>query len=317
MKRLHLRSAVVTFACALFAASSVAQVSSLRGQVVDERGQPLPGVAVAVKSLTDGQTLELTTDTKGNFGRLGLGAGSYVFTFSKDGYRRFELRRYLELGTTSLDPVTLKEAPSGIEGLTALEFKQFQKAFGKAAELMQAGKLEEAEASFKEIAAKAPNLALAHVNLSYIYRQRQDWASAESELVKVIGIAPQMDAYLALADVYLQSRQTDKLRQLLDETTPSFEDSPQFQLEAGFHYFNLQELEKAGAALGKAERLDPSRAETHYYLGALAIGKGDTPGAIAHFEKYLSRAAPGDANVARARQMLEALGRAPTTDAPR
>jgi tetratricopeptide (TPR) repeat protein len=317
MKRLHLRSAIVTFACSLFAVEGVAQVSSLGGQVVDERGQPLPGVTVAVKSLTDGQTLELTTDTKGHFGRLGLGAGSYVFTFSKDGYRGFELRRYLELGTTSLDPVTLKEAPSGIEGVTTLEFKEFQKEFAKAAELMQAGKLAEAEAIFKEIAAKAPNLAPAHVNLSYIYRQRKDWASAESELVKVIGIAPQMDAYLALADVYLQSRQTDKLRQLLDETTPSFEDNAQFQLEAGFHYFNLQELEKAGAALRKAERLDPSRAETHYYLGALAVGKGDMPGAIARFEKYLSQAAPDDANVARARQMLEALRRAAPTDVPR
>lgn len=313
----RLRSAAVTLMCALFAAETVAQVSSLGGQVVDERGRPLPGVTVTVKSLTDGQRCELTTDQKGRFGRLGLGAGDYVFTFSKDGYRRFELRRYLELGTTSLDPVTLKEAPSGIEGVTALEFREFQKEFAKGAELMQAGQLDKAEAVFKEIVAKAPNIAPAHVNLSYIYRQRKEWAAAESELVKVIEIAPQVDAYLALTDVYHQSRQADKLRRLLDEKTPSFEDSAQFQLEAGFHYFNLQEPEKAEAALRKAERLEPARAEIQYYLGALAVGRGDTPAAVAHFEKYLSLAGPDDANFAQARQMLKALGRPATTDRPR
>ena len=316
MKSLNLRSAIVTVVCSLFAASGFAQVSSLHGQVVDEREKPLPGVAVAVKSLTDGQSFELTTDAKGTFGRLGLGAGDYVFTFSKDGYRSFQLRQYLELGRTTLDRVPLKEEPSGIEGLTAREFKEFQKEFARGAERMQAGQLEEAEAIFKEIVARAPNLAPAHVNLSYIYRQRKDWASAESELVRVIEIAPQIDAHLALADVYQQSRQTDKLRQLLNETTPSFEDSAQFQLEAGFHYFNLQELEKAGAAFQKAERLDPSRAETHYYLGALAVGKSDTAAAIAYFKTYLSLAAPDDANVARARQMLEALKASAPPDGP-
>ncbi len=317
MKRLNPRRAAAAFACSLCAAQGLAQVSGLQGQVVDERGQPLPGVKVAVKSLTDGQRFELTTDQKGGFGRLGFGAGNYVFAFSKDGYRPFELRQYVELGSTRLDPVTLKEAPSGIEGVTALEFKRFQKEFAEGAQLMQAGQLEKAEAVFKEIVAKAPNIVPAHVNLSYIYRQKKDWASAASELVKVVAIAPQVDAYLALADVYLQSGQTDKLRQLLDETTPSFETSAQFQLEAGFQYFNLQEPEKAEAAFRRAERLDPSRAETHYYLGALAVGKNDTPGAIGHFEKYLSLAAPDDANVARARQMLEALGRAAATDKPR
>jgi Tfp pilus assembly protein PilF len=311
------RRAALTFACSLLAVTAVAQVSSLRGQVVDERGRPLSGVKVAVRSLTDGQKSELTTDPNGGFLRLGLGAGNYVFSFSKEGYRPFELRQYVEPGSTSLDPVTLKDAPSGIEGVTALELEEFQKEFARGAQLMQKGELEQAEAVFKEIVAKAPNIAPAHVNLSYIYRQKKDWSSAESELVKVIELAPRIDAYIALASVYSESRQSDKLRQLLDEKAPSFEDSAQFQLEAGFHYFNLQEPEKAEAAFRKAESLDPSRAETHYYLGALAVGRADTPGAIAQFEKYLSLAAPDDANVPRARQMLTALGRATTTDSPR
>jgi tetratricopeptide (TPR) repeat protein len=317
MKGPSRRRAALTFGCSLLAVTTVAQVSSLRGQVADEQGRPLSGVKVAVRSLTDGQKSELTTDQNGGFLRLGIGAGSYVFTFSKDGYRPFELRQYVEPGSTSLDPVTLKDAPSGIEGVTALELEEFQKEFARGAQLMQKGELEQAEAVFKEIVAKAPSIAPAHVNLSYIYRQKKDWSSAESELVEVIELAPRIDAYLALASVYSESRQTDKLRQLLHQNASSFEDSAQFQLEAGFHYFNLQETEKAETAFRKAERLDPSRAETHYYLGALAVGRADTPGAIAQFEKYLSLTAPDDANVPRARQMLTALGRATTTDAPR
>lgn len=307
MKRLILSAVLLIPLSLLGAPDGRAQVSRLQGRVVDEQGEPLSGVQVAVKSLRDGQSYELTTDEDGSYGRLGLGGGEYVFTFTKEGYRSFTLRQHVELGMTTIDPITLKVAPSGIEGVSALEFKEFQKEFARGTELMQAGQLDEAETVFKDIARRAPTIVPAHVNLSYIYRQKEDWAAAESELLQVLEADPQLEAYVALTDVYRQSGQDDKLRQLLFEAAPSFEEDVEFQLEAGYHYFNMQDLEQAAVAFEKAQSLDPARAQTYYYLGALALGQADNPAAIAHLEKYLSLAAPDDANVAPARQMLDAL----------
>ncbi|PYQ21304.1 MAG: hypothetical protein DMF79_08445, partial [Acidobacteria bacterium] len=65
---------------------------------------------------------------------------------------------------------------------------------------MKAGRLDEAEARFKEVVAKFPDLGGAHYNLGYVYRVRKDWKSAEAEYLRVTELQPtRSDAFIALA----------------------------------------------------------------------------------------------------------------------
>jgi len=301
------RNVLLATACLLLAAGSRAQDSNLRGRVVDEQGKGLAGVQVGIERLDVAGKYSLTTDEKGSFGQFGLSPGVYRLSFTREGYIPHSFQQELSYGVTRMPRVTLKLAPSGIEGVTALDLMEYQARFDEASALMSAGKLDEAEAIFKDILAEAPAIVEAHGNLAQIYRKKKDWSAAEVELRTVLESRPEAATYLALADVYRRSEQLDELRELLDEVTTSYEDDAQFQLEAGFHYFNLKDLDKAAVAFEKTRHLDPARAETYYYLGALALGRNELPAAIAHLEEYLSLAPPDSANVPQAEQLLKAL----------
>jgi Flp pilus assembly protein TadD len=56
----------------------------------------------------------------------------------------------------------------------------------------------------------------------------------------------------------------------------------------GVMQFNSGKLDEAAAAFKKLQTLDPSNAETYYFLGTIALNQGKTEEAVANLEKYLS-----------------------------
>jgi len=54
-------------------------------------------------------------------------------------------------------------------------------------------------------------------------------------------------------------------------------------------------------------QLDPANAEAWFFLGSLALNKGDTPAAIERLEKYLAVAPPDAPNAAAAKALLTSL----------
>jgi carboxypeptidase family protein len=83
--------AIASIACVLLGFAPVkvvrAQTSgTLRGQVFDDAGHPLPGVRITITNVESGNAVSVQTDENGNYLRTFLFPGSYRVTASKEGF---------------------------------------------------------------------------------------------------------------------------------------------------------------------------------------------------------------------------------------
>jgi Tfp pilus assembly protein PilF len=342
MKRASFLPAALGLLVASFPLGTRAEeVSTLRGSVVDEKGQPIPGVTIELEYKGESRTKivrKATTDKKGAFIRVGLKSGPWSLVFSKEGFRSGKLDTNLTFGGISeIPPVTLSagtaaaagggpaapggppapgapaSAPAPVSEAEAAarqaEYgKQLMDRYNKAVDAMRAGQGAEAEALFKSILAEVPNLAAAHHNLGYIYTQRNDAAAAEAAFRKAIELRPEAgESYTALSTLLGAQKRLDEALQLLQEAAPRFATDAPFQFALGATAFNLGKGAEAEAAFKKVTELDPANSEVQFYLGSVALNRNDVPAAIAHFEKYAATAAEGAPNLAAAKALLATL----------
>ncbi len=86
MKKSYLRRILLLLCFTLSAVWSYAQTGNISGQVLDEKGQPLPGASVSIRSINRGTS----TDEKGMFRLNAVANGSYVLSVSFIGYQVLE-----------------------------------------------------------------------------------------------------------------------------------------------------------------------------------------------------------------------------------
>jgi Flp pilus assembly protein TadD len=327
---------------ALTAARTGAQVGAMvRGTVTDEKGQPMPDVKVEIKFQgtrdEKPRTFTQTTNKRGYFTRVGLPDGPYKITFSKDGYEPTTITTNISLGGLSdLGTVPMRArkdaapedrpaagapgpaaAPPGAPGAAPVdvaalsqEQEEFKQTFKQAIEAGKAGRLDEAEGLYKQILAKAPNLAVAHYNLGFVYRQKKDWASAETEYQKAIELQPDSSAgYVALAGVYQGQEQTDRAIKVLADVASRFEHDAEFQYGLGIVLFDSGKADNAAAAFQKVTTINAANPEPLYYLGVIAVQKNRTQEALGYLEQYVAASGQNPRNLQTAQGLLKALQR--------
>jgi tetratricopeptide (TPR) repeat protein len=288
-------------ACLALAAPAAAQTGTVRGKVVDDQGKPLEAAKVELDFL-GGITrhFETKTNKKGEYTQVGLQPGSYKITANKEGFQG----SFLEIRVSIGDPTYLPELKLvSIAAVTEKKADEIQGPFTKAVELTKAGKLDEAEAIYKEILAKTPGVPQAHLNLGFIYSQRKDWAAAEAAYQKALELKPDYsDASVALVRLYQDSGQADKAM-ALSQTS----EDPTVLFNLAVTHLNANKYDEAEAAFKKAEALDAANAEIQYHLATIAINRGRNEECVARLEKYLSMSPANAQNVATAQGLLQAL----------
>ena len=331
MKLMNAFTAAALAGLVLAAAPARAQLemSTIRGLVKDTDGQPVPDVQISMEFNGESRAKIVktaTTDKKGAYIKAGLRNGDWSIAFTKAGYRTHTIKTYISGGlVTEIPPVTIAKgaAPAAAAGQPAApapgtaapapaaggeHAKQVSQTYNKAVEALQAGKADEAEALFKAALVDMPELAEAHTNLGYIYIQRKDNAAAEAEFRKVVELRPASSAgYVSLATLLGLNKREKEALALLTEAAPRFEQDGRFQFALGATAFNQNQIEVAEAAFQKVTQVDPANAEAYFFLGSLALNRGDTPAAVERLEKYLAVAPPDGANVAPAKALLTTL----------
>lgn len=310
MKRLMLVGAVL-LSLAAFPREALAQTGAARGRVLDEKGQPLPDAKVQI-DFQGGVTrkFETKTNKKGEFTQVGLTPGQYRVTASKDGYQGTYVEYRVNLGDPTQLP-DLKLVPAGAgagagAGGAGDSGAELQSLFQKAYQLTQAGKMDEAEAAYKEVLAKDASLPAVHYNLGVLYSQKKDWANAEASYKKALELKPAYsDATSGLVRVYHDSGQPDKAMALM--TQAGNENDPKVQFSMAVTLLNSGKADDAEAAFKRVETLDPANAEVQYFLGTIAVGKAKTDEAVQRLEKYLSMSPQNPQNKATAEGLLQAL----------
>jgi tetratricopeptide (TPR) repeat protein len=308
--------------------------SSVRGQVVDEEGKPIPDVNVELQFLGGGsdapkQTFKSKTNNRGYYMRVGLPEGRYKIVFDKAGYLKQGIEMSISFGGLSeAPPETLKRAPAtppaaapksgeggkptgegGVPtGAAAILANEIKASFAKAVEAAKGSRFDEAEALYKDILTKMPDFAPAHFNLGYVYRAKKDFAAAEASFQKALALEPaRADTHVALAGTYRAMGDAQKALDVLVKGASQFESDGGFQYELGIGYLNAGKNDEAVAALKKAESLDPANIEIQFYLGTLAVARADMKEATARLEKYVAGTNQNARNLATAQGILKTI----------
>ena len=302
--------AALTLAVCLAAAEARAQRGIAQGKVVDEKGEAVVGATVSF-AFQGGMELkyEAKTDKKGRYTQI-VEPGRYRVGAKKDGYQGV----FLEFAVLGGPPTAIPELQLTSEEkaiAAAIESDAVLGPLKKAMELTRAGKLDEAEAAYKQVLAKDPSVVEAHYNLGSIYLGKKDLAAAEVEFQKVVELQPQSEqAYGALSRVYEQKGDTARAIEVMVTGVARRPDDAVMQYDLGILYFNARRTEEAEASFRKVETLDPGNVRVQYLLATLALNRGDVPEAVRRLESYLAKA-PADApDRATAQGLLDQLAAA-------
>jgi tetratricopeptide (TPR) repeat protein len=317
MKRLFVAGGIL-LSLALFGGEAAAQTGTARGKVVDDKDQVIEGATIILE-YQGGVTRknETKTNKKGEFTQVGLAPGTYLITAKKEGLQTATMEQVrINLGEpTYLPTIKLKAGTAGGGGGTgnAAADAAAEKAMAElrggveaAIALTKEGKLDEAEAAYKDLIAKNPTRHQLHYNLAIVQAQKKDNASAEASYLKALEIKPDYaEALNGLNTLYLSTGQAAKANELAAKAATANPNDAKAQFQVGYVAFNSGKYEEAVEAFKKAETLDPAYAETYYFLGTIALTQNKVDECATRLEKYLSLAPTGP-NASTAQQLLAA-----------
>jgi tetratricopeptide (TPR) repeat protein len=310
MKRILLAGAAL-LGVALLGGEAAAQTGTARGKVLDDKDQPIEAAAILIE-YQGGVTrkAETKTNKKGEFTQVGLSPGLYRFTVSKDGFAPITMEWKIQLGEPTYLP-NIKLAPPRAAGSTGdpaadKAMAELRAGVEQAIALTKEGKLDEAEAAYKALIAKAPTIHQLYYNLGVVQAQKKDAASAEASYLKALEVKPDYtEAQSALTTLYLSTGQAAKANEMTAKAATANPNDAKAQFQVGYVAFNSGKYDEAAEAFKKAEAIDPNYAETYYFLGTIALSQNKLDECVARFDKYLALAPTGQ-NAATAQQLLAA-----------
>ena len=286
-----------------------AQTGTARGKVLDAQGQPVADAKITLEyqgGIT--RKFEVKTNKKGEYMQVGMQPGPYRFTASKDGYQPVVTEFRISLGDPTEIPAfkLLTAAQAGQQPGSAQA--ELRASFQKAVELQSADKLDEAEAAYKAILEKVPDVPEVYQNLGAVYALKKDFPAAEAAFLKALELRPDSaDTATQLAKLYHDNGQPEKAMEIMTKSAGANPTDAKAQFNQGIFLLNANKNEEATAAFEAAVKADPNMAEAYYRLGALMVGQGKIPEAVQHLEKYLSMNPTDAQNVATAQGLLKAL----------
>jgi predicted Zn-dependent protease len=298
--------------------------AGLRGKVVDEKGALLAGVKIDFEFEGESRvkiTKTQITDKKGAFVRVGLPGGKWKLSFSKEGFAPYSMETDLSAGGYSEIPDIVMKAGSATPAATAAPAPNevvptlpteaagtMKDVYNKAVEASRAGKLDEAEAAYKEILEKLPDLAEVHYNLGHVYVRKNDLESAEAEFKRAVELKPtRPDPYIALEALYSSKKQTKEAADVMMAGASNFEQDAKFQFVLGTACVNAGQSAPATAAFRKVIALDPASVEPYFYLGTIAVGENKVAEALTDLQKYTAGTGQDPQNLATAKRLIEVL----------
>jgi tetratricopeptide (TPR) repeat protein len=308
MKRV-LVAAGLLLGIGLLAAPAQAQTGTARGKVLDAQGQPLVDVKVTIE-FQGGITrkFEIKTNKKGEYMQVGMQPGPYRFTATKEGYQPSTVDVRISLGDPTEVPSFKLNTAAQAAAQPGSPVAELRASFQSAVELQSAGKLDEAEAAYKAILEKNPDVPEVYQNLGSVYALKKNVPAAEAAFLKGLELRPDSaDIATQLAKLYQDSGQPEKAMAIMEKSAGANPADAKAQFNRGIFLLNAYKNDEALAAFEAAVKADPNMTEAYYRIGALMVGQGKIPEAIQNLEKYLSMNPTDAQNVATAQGLLKYL----------
>ncbi|MBI3666841.1 MAG: tetratricopeptide repeat protein [Acidobacteria bacterium] len=298
MRRSIWSAAALTGLFLFFSALSLAQTSSLEGDVKDENGNPLPNVWIRIERRDIKGNYQVKTNKKGHWFHAGLPLGTYRVNLEIDGKIVDTVdgvrTKFSETETVNFSMAQVKArqvAAAAGQSITQEQARQMSPE--------QRRQLEEATAKRKEQLSKNKVLNDAF-NAGMEALRAKNWEGAIEQFSKGAEIDPKQhvlfgqmaDAYSNLASAKPPAEQPALLAKAADNFAKALELKPEdaaYHNNYGLVLSRLGKYDEGQAELAKAAQLDPANAGRYYYnLGAILVNTGHNDEAYETFKKAIA-----------------------------
>jgi cytochrome c-type biogenesis protein CcmH/NrfG len=296
----HLRMIVLVALVALGFALPVAAQNLVVGKVTDVKGTPVEGAIVTIEQPSSGRKYETKTGKDGTYTQVGLIAGAYSITVTKEGVGTAKGNVNVRGGRV---PANFVVGVSAGEGMN--------KVFNEGVAASAAGNFDEAIGKFNEALKTNPQCADCYYNIGVANAGKKDLDKAEEAYKKSIEVKPSADAYNGLASIYTGQRKLDlaaeagKKAAELSAASPGGA-NPDASYNQGVIAFNAGKPADAKTFLQATLAAKPDHAEAHFLLGQVLVGEGNFGDAVKEYETYL-KLTPSGPNAKQAQDNVTAL----------
>jgi tetratricopeptide (TPR) repeat protein len=294
MLRAASKSIFWALALVVFSGLAFAQTGSLRGKVVNEKGEGVPEVLVKIERQEIRGSFKVKTNKRGEYFHAGLPIGTYNVAIELNGE---VVDGSNGVRVTIGDPIEVDfDLAKAIERRKAAQSGQVTQ---EQLRTMTASEKKAYEAAVKEREkALSKNKELNDAfNAGIQAREAKDYVAAVDRFKAAAELDPKQhvvwanlaDAQMALA----QTKTSDERTQLTAEAIAAYDKaieldpaSAAYQNNKGLALVRAGKMDEGRAALEQAAKLDPPGAGRYYFnLGAVLVNAGNTEGAVEAFRK--------------------------------
>ena len=274
------------FVLLAFSPAALAQSTMIKGKVVDVKGQPMVGVAIAIEVVGGTRKLSTKTDTRGEFIQLLTESGQYRITATdaKVGTAQTELR--VSLGRVSEANMVLAPSTAANNDAKAAELK---KAFEEGVAASRGGNHDEAIPRFQAALALSPNCFDCLYNIGVAYLAKKDDKQAEESWKKSLELkADYAEALNALSTLYNNQKRFDEASAMgAKAAAAGGGGGADATFNQGIILWNQGKIPEAKAKFEETIKTNPTHADAHYQLGMALLNEGKLPEAVGAFESYV------------------------------
>ena len=285
----------------------------ITGQVVDEDGNPIPGVAIRAENPTAQQVLEATSDDNGRFSIVGFSTGQWTFAASADGYQPISAESRVSVGRNSpmnivldkvLHPLVVALGEETFEGIDPNMLGQEIEAADAA---YNAQNWEAAIAGYSGVLEQVPQLSGLHLYLGNAQRASGDYEAALASYERLQAEDPFHETVdTEIARTKMAMGDFDAASEELAVAATGLNASREDLYNLGELEFAKGEIDAAAQWYEKAATVDPGWGKPPFKLALVALNKGDMETAKQYFEKVLE-VDPDSEEGAQAKATLDAL----------
>jgi tetratricopeptide (TPR) repeat protein len=168
---------------------AAAQAGSVRGIVKDHSGHPVKGATVALESQAFPARFVTTTDKKGRFAVLGLGAGEWLFVIQAPGFEPVVARADVRALQRNPD-IEIRLLNAAVPSSLGMTGREIQQRIDRAEAAAERGELDGAIAAYTDLVTRVPALTAVYLQLGVLQERKGDTAAALASYRRLADIEP-------------------------------------------------------------------------------------------------------------------------------
>lgn len=282
------RTAAILLAFALaIAPTAFAQSTMIKGKVVDAKGQPMVGVAIAIEQVGGARKLNTKTDKRGEFIQLLTESGQYRITATDDKVGSATTEMRVSLGRVSEANLVLAPATAANNDAKAAELR---KTFEEGVVASRAGNHDAAIEKFRAAQVMSANCFDCMFNIGVAFLAKKDEKQAEESWKKALEMkADYAEAMNALSTLYNNQKRFDEASAMSTKAAAAggAGGSAEATFNQGIILWNQGKIAEAKAKFEETIKANANHGDAHYQLGMALLNEGKLPEAVAAFETYV------------------------------